>query len=100
MGPPAFWDTVVRLPGLTLEVGEECAGCGNCTDVCPVQAIRVEYGRARVSELCKGCGRCAEECPLGAITLRMQQNIDPMEGLLERIEQRTDIGRLNGNHRY
>jgi|YNPBryBLVA2012_1023415.scaffolds.fasta_scaffold02785_5 ferredoxin len=89
MGPPVFWDTVVRLPGLTVNVGPECIACGRCTEVCPVGAIGLTNGRAEVSERCKGCGRCARQCPAGAITLTATDDV--LERLLARIEQRTSI---------
>jgi ferredoxin len=96
LGPRAFWDTVVRLPGLTVDVNENCAGCGLCTEVCPVHAIKVEYGSARVGDHCKGCGRCEEVCPNGAISLRLQGKMNILETFLHRIEARTDIGKLDG----
>ena len=96
LGPHAFWDTVVRVPGLTVEVGEECIGCGRCTEVCYVHAIRVEYGHARIDDHCKGCGRCAEECPVQAITLRLHKDVNVVEEFLQRVERRTDVGRLDG----
>jgi ferredoxin len=85
LGPHAFWDTVVRLPGLSVEVGDNCIGCGECESSCYVNAIRVEYGRARVSDECKGCGRCAEACPNGAISLRMDGRPETMEAFLRRL---------------
>ena len=92
LGPPAFWDTVVRLPGLTVSVGLDCVGCGTCVDVCPVRAISLNNGSARIGEQCKGCGRCVDVCPTGAITLRVADGVDVLGDLLVRIEQQTDIG--------
>jgi UDP-glucose 4-epimerase len=91
LGPQTFRDTVLRLPGLTVEAGPDCTGCGTCVDVCSVQAISLVDGRARMGEQCKGCGRCAAACPAGAITLHLADDVDVLAGLLTRIEQRTDI---------
>jgi ferredoxin len=96
LGPHAFWETVVRLPGLTVDVGENCIGCGRCADVCYVKAIKVEYGHARIDDRCKGCGRCADVCPVKAITLRLHKDVDVLEEFLQRVERRTDIGQLDG----
>jgi UDP-glucose 4-epimerase len=93
LGPPAFWDIVIRLPGLHVEVDEACVGCGACVEACYVGAISLAHGRARVdAELCKGCGRCLPVCPASAITLQLDKDVDTMKQLAHRIAQRTDIG--------
>ena len=41
-----------------------CLGYGDCTKVCPADAIHVEDGLARVNDiLCMGCGACSRTCP-------------------------------------
>jgi NAD-dependent dihydropyrimidine dehydrogenase PreA subunit len=48
--------------------GEKCAGCGVCEDVCPVEAIRVRDGMARIDQhRCNECQACVEACPNQAI---------------------------------
>lgn len=45
-----------------------CTGCGACVEVCPVGAIALVDGKARVDEeLCTGCGACVDACPEGVI---------------------------------
>lgn len=96
LGPPSFWDIVVRLPGLEVEVNGVCSGCGACLEACYVKAINLRDGRAHIDEaLCKGCGRCATICPTGAISLRMDEDVDAMGQLVDRIARRTDIGMSN-----
>jgi len=55
---------------------EKCAGCGVCEDVCPVEAIRVSDGVARIDQdRCNECEpfgyaqdmACVEACPNEAI---------------------------------
>jgi UDP-glucose 4-epimerase len=97
LGPPAFWETVTRLPGLTLEVSEACVSCGACADACYVHAVAMNNGRASMDlEQCKGCGRCIAVCPTRAISLRMDETVDTLGQILARIELRTDIGRARG----
>jgi len=48
---------------------DKCNGCGNCLDVCPVQAIKIEDNKAVVSEECIDCGACITQCPSGAISI-------------------------------
>jgi UDP-glucose 4-epimerase len=91
-GPPAFWDTVLRVPGLSVTVGEACVSCGACLDVCPVEAISLTNGRAHIDDRCKGCGRCVAACPAGAISLQMAETVNSLEHLTARIARRTDIG--------
>ncbi|NSW91713.1 MAG: 4Fe-4S binding protein [Firmicutes bacterium] len=47
--------------------GSKCNGCGACVDVCPVEAIRIENGKALVGDECIECGACVSECPNEAI---------------------------------
>ena len=47
-----------------------CLGYGDCSRVCPQNAISVENGVARVDpRKCIGCGICVRECPNGIIHL-------------------------------
>jgi heterodisulfide reductase subunit A len=52
-----------------------CTGCGNCPQVCPVNAIQLERrdGVLSVSAVdalrCVGCGNCVVVCPVKAISL-------------------------------
>lgn len=56
--------------GMECEYG--CMGFGDCTAVCPFDAIHMEKGLPRVDvDKCTGCGQCAEACPRGII--KMQQ---------------------------
>ncbi len=100
LGPPAFWDIVVRVPGLKVKVGEACSGCGACLDACYVKAVSISDGRAHIDgERCKGCGRCAIACPTGAMELRMDEDVDALVQLVDRIGRRTDIGMIT-EHLY
>ena len=70
---PDIAASIQRMPGVSVWVGEECAGCGRCTkDGCFVDAIRLVDGRAVISDACRGCGRCVEVCPQGAIHLTIE----------------------------
>jgi ferredoxin len=59
----------------------------------------VEYGHARIDDRCKGCGRCADICPVKAISLKLHRDVDVVEEFLQRVERRTDIGKLDGKPR-
>jgi ferredoxin len=48
---------------------EKCTGCGACVQVCSVEAIKIEDGRAQVdADKCIDCGVCVPECPVQAIS--------------------------------
>ena len=54
------------------ETDEElCNGCGDCVEVCPVDAITIEANIAVVDkDWCVGCGLCVGHCTLSAIKLQ------------------------------
>lgn len=79
-----------RLKGLSIEITDECNGCGTCVEYCLYDAIRIEDGRAVHTEMCRGCGRCASECPSDAITISLD-NDDFREEIISRISRVTGV---------
>jgi Fe-S-cluster-containing hydrogenase component 2 len=50
-----------------------CSGCGECADICPVQAVNMEEGLPVVDETwCIGCGVCATVCASGAVQIKLR----------------------------
>lgn len=45
-----------------------CAGCGNCTDCCPMDAIERGNGVYVINDWCIGCGACVAACPVDCIS--------------------------------
>ena len=44
-----------------------CKGCTNCIKKCPMEAIRVQRGKARIlNDKCIDCGECIRTCPYKA----------------------------------
>jgi ferredoxin len=48
---------------------KKCIGCGDCVDVCPVEALSIENEKAVVNDECIDCGACVNTCPNDAISL-------------------------------
>jgi Fe-S-cluster-containing hydrogenase component 2 len=49
---------------------ETCSGCGECVEVCPLDAIEMKDDKAVVdADTCGDCGACVDVCPTEAITV-------------------------------
>lgn len=49
-------------------INNKCNGCEICIVYCPVEAIKMEEGKARIdTTLCIGCMQCDTKCPTGSI---------------------------------
>jgi electron transfer flavoprotein alpha subunit len=46
---------------------EECTGCESCIDACPIEAIEMVDGIAKIKDNCNSCNACIESCPVEAI---------------------------------
>jgi len=89
---PAISQGVSKLPGVTVYVTEKCTGCGRCTNsICFVNAIQLEDNRARISEQCRGCGRCVQVCPHNAIQLDYDLTETDIQNIIEDISQLVEI---------
>ena len=46
---------------------ELCTGCGECVEVCGMEAVKLVDGKAVVGPDCVACLACVDVCPSGAI---------------------------------
>ena len=54
---------------------DECTGCGECVEVCPVDALALEDDLPAVDEeWCIGCGVCATVCPNEAVKMKIRSD--------------------------
>jgi len=49
--------------------GSACTACGQCAEMCPMEAISIGDVASIDSETCIDCGACVEECPERALTI-------------------------------
>ena len=48
----------------------KCTGCGDCTESCPSEALKVTDGKVQVSDDdCSDCAACVDVCPETALSL-------------------------------
>lgn len=88
---PKLAKKVERMPGVQVEIGKDCTGCGECTQgVCFVDAIHMVDGFAVINDECRGCGNCVEVCCVGAIQLEINQE-DYIDIVISRLEERVDV---------
>ena len=82
----AYPDSLVRLEGVTVEVTDDCVGCGECVPVCPIENVRLEGNTAVIGDRCLGCGSCARACSRGYIRVAVDQSSSPLQDLRRRVE--------------
>ena len=64
----------------------ECQDCSKCVRHCPVKAIKVADGQARiVPEKCVACGTCVRVCPAKA--KRVRDDLNDVKQLLQQAKQ-------------
>jgi ferredoxin len=81
--------TVARMPGVEIEVSDECVGCGACADQCMFDGVELRDDKAAITERCRICGRCVDVCPTEAITITVK-SADYVKEALENIGSRVD----------
>lgn len=83
----------------------KCIGCGKCTNVCPMEAIKVETSNeensktrfAKLDEnICLGCGVCVKNCSTTAINLvrRNESIITPVTTVHRAVLSAIEKGQL------
>ena len=45
-------------------IEEECTGCESCIEACPIEAIEMVDGIAKIKDTCNSCNACIEACPV------------------------------------
>ena len=67
---------------------EACTGCGQCIDICPVDAIAMEGDYPQVdNDWCIGCGLCLRPCPTSAAYLK-RRSLDIPPGRFDELHVR------------
>jgi len=77
---------VTTSPEKAFVIADLCNGCGDCVPVCPVNAITMQEGKAKIDPFqCVGCGACIPVCPKEAIDFKnstARQMISTLRGVL------------------
>ncbi|MCL2851866.1 MAG: EFR1 family ferrodoxin [Defluviitaleaceae bacterium] len=56
-----------------IRVGLGCTLCGLCTNICPMDNLRIHSGKVIQRENCTICYRCVNRCPTRAITVMIHK---------------------------
>ena len=91
-GHPILGENYNRMPGLKIDVTDDCAGCGTCLEekVCIFRGISMRDGHAVINEDCRGCGRCVTACPNQAIKVVIQDD-RYVQQVIANLEERLDV---------
>ncbi len=58
---------------------EGCTACGECSYVCPSDAINIGVVAVIDNEACLGCGHCIAACPTGTIKIQWNESSTSMQ---------------------
>lgn len=83
---------ISRMPGIQMEVNDNCTGCGICTNgTCFVKAIHIDNGCAVIDQSqCRGCGRCASVCPSHGVSM-VVKNPAFIQNAIRQISRSVDV---------
>ena len=57
-------------------IAASCVGCGQCSLVCEVEAISMEWGTVHIDRtLCILCETCIDYCPVSALVLAEGESV-------------------------
>lgn len=77
---------VTTSPEKAYVIADLCNGCGDCVPICPVNAITMQEGKAKIDPFqCTGCSACIPVCPQEAIDFKnatAKQIIATLRGVL------------------
>jgi ferredoxin len=83
--------TVKRMPGVKIQVNNNCNGCGVCSkNVCFIKGIKIKDDVAVISDSCLACGRCAQVCPNNAIEIIIEDK-DFIKKTIQRVKSATTL---------
>lgn len=69
-------DEIIATYFIRKTLNDECAGCGNCIEICPANAVNLENKIAVVdTNWCIGCGVCVLKCPNDAIKISLREDL-------------------------
>jgi Fe-S-cluster-containing hydrogenase component 2 len=83
-------DILKKLEGVTVEVTDECNGCGRCVEFCVFGQMSVTDKKVVIGDECKGCGRCAMVCKRDGIKITID-NPEYIEQCIGRIGAMVDV---------
>jgi len=87
---PNIGSKIKKMVGVKIQVDNNCIGCGKCTEICFVNAIKIINKKAFISKDCRGCGRCIDVCSQKAIELLIEDQ-NYVKKSIEEIEKIIDV---------
>lgn len=79
-----------KLPGLTVYCeSNECILCKKCVDTCFNKSIYIKNNKISINNNCIGCGQCSNICPVNAMKISYNNNY--VDTVFDKIDSLVDI---------